>query len=93
MDKDFIWESRLWKTWEHLRNVFKDLLRKQNAQSLQCLALYINNVPYNLEFFILASYDNPNANDIEYMRKKFNDAGLIYRQDLTMSELMRSNGK
>ena len=88
MDKDFIWEADYGRR-EHLRNVFKDLLRKQNAQSLQCLALYINNVPYNLEFFILTSYDNPNANDIEYMRKKFNDAGLIYRQDLTMSELMR----
>lgn len=87
MNKDFIWEAEYGRR-EYLRNILKELLRKQNADSLQCLALYVNNNPYNLEFFILASYDRSKENDVEYMQEKFNEAGLIYRQDLTMNELM-----
>lgn len=52
MDKDFIWEAEYGRR-EYLRNILKDLLRKQNADSLQCLALYVNNNPYNLEFLYL----------------------------------------
>lgn len=91
MDKDFIWEAEYGRR-EYLRSILKDLLRKQNADSLQCLALYVNNNPYNLEFFILVSYNRSKVNDIEYMQKKFSEAGLIYRQDLTMDELMLQMG-
>lgn len=91
MDKDFIWEAEYGRR-EYLRGMLKDLLRKQNADSLQCIALYVNNNPYNLEFFILASYNRSEGNDIEYMQEKFSEAGLIYRQDLTMDELMCQMG-
>lgn len=91
MDKDFIWEAEYGRR-EYMRSILKDLLKKQNADSLQCLGLYVNNNPYNLEFFVIASYDKARENEIEYMQEKFMDAGLIYRQDLTMDELMLQMG-
>lgn len=91
MDKDFIWEAEYGNR-EHLRGVLKDLLKKQNSDSLQCIALYVNNNPYNLEFFLAVSYNRNKENDIEYMRDKFERAGLCYRQDLTMEELMIQMG-
>lgn len=91
MDKDYIWEAEYGRR-GYLRNILKDLLIKQNADSLQCLGLFVNNNPYNLEFFILVSYDRAKENDIEYMQKEFTEAGLIYRQDLTMDELMSQMG-
>lgn len=88
MDKDFVWEAQYGRR-KHLKSVFKDLLRKQSADSLQCLALYVNNNPHNLEFYIFASYASEKKEDIEYIQKKFKEAGLIYRQDLTHESLMK----
>lgn len=87
MDKDFIWEAEYGHR-TYLQPILKDLLNKQHAKSLQCLALYINNNPYNLEFFIVASYNHDDINDINYMKSQFTRAGLVYRQDLTMMELI-----
>ena len=87
LNRDFIWQAEYGNR-TYLKETLKDLLVKQKADSLQCLALYVNNNPYNLEFFILVSYDKPAKEDIEYMKMVFENAGLIYRQDLTMQELM-----
>ena len=91
MDKDFIWEAEYGRR-KHLKPVLKDLLGKQNADSLQCLALYVNNNPYNLEYFVVVSYDMDGENDIKYMKQRFEEAGLFYRQDLSMEELMFQMG-
>ena len=91
LDRDFIWQAEYGNR-TYLKKILKDLLVKQKADSLQCLALYVNNNPYNLEFFILVSYDKPAKEDIEYMKMVFENAGLIYRQDLTMQELMLQMG-
>jgi len=52
MDKDYIWEAEYGRR-EHLRSTLKDLLVKQNADSLQCLGLFVNNNPYNLKLELL----------------------------------------
>ncbi len=54
LDKDFVWEGEYGRR-EHLAPVFRELLKMQKAHSLQMLSLFVNNVPYNLEFFVGAS--------------------------------------
>lgn len=56
MDRDYIWEGEYGRR-SHLIPVFQQLLREQDASSLQMLSLFVNNNPYNLEFFIAVSYD------------------------------------
>lgn len=58
MDRDYIWEGEYGRR-SHLIPVFQQLLREQDASSLQMLSLFVNNNPYNLEFFIAVSYDRP----------------------------------
>lgn len=58
MDRDYIWEGEYGRR-SHLIPVFQQLLREQDASSLQMLSLFVNNNPYNLEFFIAVSYDPP----------------------------------
>lgn len=91
MDRDYIWEGEYGRR-NHLIQVFKRLLREQPADRLQMLTLFINNIPYNLEFFIAISYDKPMGKDIENMESMFEDAGLQYRNDLTMQALMMEVG-
>ena len=65
----------------------------QKAHSLQMLSLFVNNVPYNLEFFVGASYDRPGKDDMDEMKRLFEDAGLRYRQDLTLQKAVSENGE
>ena len=50
------------------------------------------NIPYNLELYIVVSYDRPQKEDIEEMQELFEGGGLLYRQDLTMIELLKEMG-
>lgn len=92
MDKEFIWEGNYGYR-KNLRKLLKKILSEQDANSLQMLAIYVNNNPYNLELFIIASYKNPLENQIDEMIVLFNDAGLKQRKDLTMDKLMMEMGK
>lgn len=56
------------------------------------VALCVNNIPYNLELYIVVSYDRPQKEDIEEMQELFEGGGLLYRQDLTMIELLKEMG-
>lgn len=47
------------------------------------LAIFVNNNPYNLEFFVALFYDVPQQNHIEKMIELFEKADLILRNDLT----------
>ena len=91
LDKDFVWEGEYGRR-EHLAPVFRELLKMQKAHSLQMLSLFVNNVPYNLEFFVGASYDRPGKDDMDEMKRLFEDAGLRYRQDLTLQKLFQKMG-
>lgn len=91
MDKDYIWEAEYGRR-NHLREILKELVRKQQAEALQMVALCVNNIPYNLELYIVVSYDRPQKEDIEEMQELFEGGGLLYRQDLTMIELLKEMG-
>lgn len=47
---------------------------------------------HNLELYIVVSYDRPQKEDIEEMQELFEGGGLLYRQDLTMIELLKEMG-
>lgn len=64
MDRDYIWEGEYGRR-SHLIPVFQQLLREQDASSLQMLSLFVNNNPYNLEFFIAVSYDRPKEEHLD----------------------------
>ena len=86
MDKDFVWEADYGER-KKVNEVSRNLLATQNAQSLQCISYYVNNNPYNLEFYILVSYDDPTDEEMAYMKHSFEDIGLKYRNDITMDAL------
>ena len=82
MDRDYIWEGEYGRR-SNLIPVFQQLLREQDASSLQMLSLFVNNNPYNLEFFIAVSYDRPKEEHLDRMFRLLEDAGLRQRKDLT----------
>lgn len=86
MDRDFVWEADYGER-RKVYDVSKKLLATQNARSLQCISYYVNNNPYNLEFYILVSYDDPTEEEMAYMKQNFEDIGLKYRNDITMDAL------
>lgn len=91
MDRDYIWQADYGDR-KKLIPFMKELLRMQDAESLQCLSIFVNNDPYNLELFIYLSYNNPQEEDLEFMKKGFNELGLSYRKDLTLDEMFMQMG-
>lgn len=91
MDKDYIWQGDYGNR-DYLRPVLKQLLREQMASSLQCILLAVNNNPYNLEFFLMVSYNIPKEHDVQTMRSLFEAAGLRRRTDLSFTHLMCQGG-
>ena len=91
MDRDYIWQADYGDR-NKLVPFMKELLRTQDAKSLQCLGIFVNNDPYNLELFIYLSYDNPQDEHLAFMKKGFNELGLIYRKDLTLDEMFMQMG-
>ncbi|WP_042063162.1 toll/interleukin-1 receptor domain-containing protein [Aeromonas allosaccharophila] len=89
--RDFIWECDYG---EHTRftNVLKILVSEQNAYELCMCALFVNNNPYNLEFFIVLSYENPRDGQVEKMLKLMTDVGARQRPDIPINELMMEMG-
>ena len=51
MDKDYVWEADYGERTKVFQ-VTRKLLVAQSAQSLQCISYFVNNNPYNLEFYI-----------------------------------------
>ena len=76
MDKDYIWEAEYGRR-NHLREILKELVRKQQAEALQMVALCVNNIPYNLELYIVVSYDRPQKEDIEEMQELFEGRAVV----------------
>lgn len=86
MDRDFVWEADYGER-RKVNDVSKKLLITQNVHSLQCISYFVNNNPYNLEFYILVSYDEPTEDEIVFMKQNFENIGLKYRNDVTMDIL------
>jgi hypothetical protein len=86
LERDYVWECD-YGVRKPLVPVLEELLRNQNATSLQMVNLLTNSIPYNLEFFIVLSYDNPKEGHLEIMKNLMRAEGLRYRPDITFNEL------
>lgn len=91
LDKDFVWECDYGARGQVI-NTLGALLDAQNANELRMVALFVNNNPYTLEFFVVLSYANAQAHQIPEMRKRLSALGLRYRPDLTLGELLAEVG-
>lgn len=87
LDRDYVWECD-YGVRKHLIPIIRNLLREQDATSLQMVSLFVNNIPYYLEFFVVISYDIPQEGHIKNMIGKLSEAGIRYRPDITNDELM-----
>ena len=56
------------------------------------MTLMVNNNPYNLEFFIWASFDRPEEKEVAFLFQKMDEAGLKYRPDITAIQLFQEMG-
>lgn len=88
MDRDYIWEGEYGRR-SHLIPVFQQLLREQDASSLQMLSLFVNNNPYNLEFFIAVSYDSVLDRGIQISRLPLflQDIKCLMREERTIYQV------
>ena len=89
MEKNYIWQGEYGKR-SHLKASFKELLKEQDSSSLEMLAIFVNNNPYNFEFYIAVVYDIPKEEHVEKMIGLFENAGLVLRNDLTFFMIMNS---
>ncbi|MEK4741037.1 MULTISPECIES: toll/interleukin-1 receptor domain-containing protein [unclassified Bacillus (in: firmicutes)] len=91
LDKDYVWECD-YGIRKPLIPALKELLSEQDATSLQMVNLLTNSIPYNLEFYIVLSYDNPKEDHIDVMKRLMLGEGLRYRPDITFHELQQEIG-
>ena len=89
VEKNYIWQGEYGKR-SHLKVSFKELLKEQDSSSLEMLAIFVNNNPYNFEFYIAVVYDIPKEEHVEKMIGLFENAGLVLRNDLTFFMFMNS---
>jgi hypothetical protein len=90
--RDFVWECDYGEHGRILEQL-KILLGNQNAYELSMCALFVNSNPYNLEFFVVLSYETPQSNQIQDMKELLRPYGARYRPDITMTELMNEAGE
>ncbi len=88
LDKDYVWECD-YGLRKPLISVLIKLLKEQDVSSLQMVSLFVNNVPYNLELYIVISYKNPIDDHIKTMLDELPKLKIKYRTDITLSELIK----
>ncbi|TCO79090.1 toll/interleukin-1 receptor domain-containing protein [Marinisporobacter balticus] len=86
LDRDYVWECD-YGVRKPLIPVLEILLEEQDATSLQMINLMVNQNIYNLEFFIVLSYDQPEEGHINRMKELFLNVGVKYRPDINYDEL------
>jgi hypothetical protein len=91
LDRDYVWECD-YGVRRPLIPILQDLLDEQDASSLQMVNLFVNNIPYTLEFFVVVSYDKPQEGHIKKMCADLTNLGLRYRPDITHNELFTELG-
>lgn len=91
MERAYVWEADYGNR-KQIKPILKELLRTQKAASLEMLAIFINNNPYNLELFIAVIYNIPQEGHIEKMTSAFEGIGLVQRKDITALTLMKEMG-
>lgn len=84
--RDFIWECDYGER-EGVVNRLAKILNEQNAYELGMCSLFVNNNPYNLEFFVVLGYEVPMEYQIAEMKMLMAEIGARYRPDITFNEL------
>jgi hypothetical protein len=89
--KHYVWECDYG---EHSRyiDVLKVLIDEQNAHEPSMCALFVNNNPYNLEFFIIMGYDAPTDGQVENMQSLMTNIGARQRPDIPFKDLLEEIG-
>ena len=90
-NRDYVWECDYGEHSRYL-NALAELVDTQNPYELGMCILFVNNNPYNLEFFIVLSYESPKLEQIEKMLKTMAEVGARQRPDIPFSELMTEMG-
>lgn len=90
-NRDYVWECDYGEHSRYL-NAIAGLVDTQNPHELGMCALFVNNNPYNLEFFIVLSYESPKPEQIERMLEVMMEVGARQRPDIPFSELMTELG-
>lgn len=85
--RDFVWECDYGER-NSVFNALAGLIETQSQDELGMCTLFINNNPYNLEFFVVLGYENPKEDQILFMKSKIQSTGSRYRPDITMAELI-----
>ena len=88
LERNYVWECD-YGVRKPLIPVLKTLLDNQDASSLQMVHVLVNENIYNLEFYIVLSYDNPVEDHMRSMMELFKDVGVRYRPDITHDEFIK----
>lgn len=89
--RNYVWECD-YGVRKPLIPILKTLLDEQDTTSLQMVNILINDNIYNLELFIVLSYDKPIQGHIDNMMELFKSVGVRYRPDITHDELFIEMG-
>lgn len=87
LDRNYVWECD-YGVRKPLIPVLKTLLDEQSSSQLQMINLFVGENPYNLEFYIVFSYDVPIEGQIHRMMDLMLSTGVRYRPDITHEELL-----
>nr|WP_087018768.1 toll/interleukin-1 receptor domain-containing protein [Thaumasiovibrio subtropicus] len=85
--RDFVWQCDYGDRQPTL-DILKQLLDRQNPYQLGMCALFVNNNVYQLEFFIVLGYEEPEDLQIESMKEKLSSIGARLRTDITFSQMI-----
>ena len=90
-NKQYVWECDYGKHSRHIETL-KILMEQQSADELNMCALFVNNNPYNLEFFVVVEYEKPRIEEIEKMLNLMSNTGARQRPDIPFKELLTEVG-
>ncbi|MEW4370119.1 toll/interleukin-1 receptor domain-containing protein [Paenibacillus kandeliae] len=82
MDQDFIIEFNYFENRNLIFEMLGKLADKYKYPALKELAVYINNIPSNLELYVHMSYSTNEQHELQEIKEKFLGIG-IYRPDLS----------
>lgn len=91
LDRDFVWECD-YGIRKPIIPIIETIMAEQDSSSLQMVNVFTNSIPYNLEFFIVVSYDDPLDGHIPIMKELMQSVGLRYRPDITVMQLYNEMG-
>lgn len=90
--RDFVWEC----DYGERGNVIESLARfldTQNPRELGMCALFVNNSPYNLEFYVVLGYKNPRDEQVKIAKQVMSSCGARHKSEVTFKELMKEVGR